>query len=118
MDTQILKTLAENHIALWNEKDPARREELAKTIYSDDIKMYDKDFILTGGSEVLGFISKLFAGDANFQFNAVKPMQATQNGVRLFWHIRTNGIDLTGMDFFVIENGKVQHLYVFMDANE
>jgi hypothetical protein len=117
MDNQLLQTLQENHIALWNEKDPARREELAKTIYSDDIKMYDKDFTLTSSNEVLGFIGKLLTDDPSFSFSATKPMQVTQNGIRLFWHIHTNGIDLTGMDFFVMENSKVQHLYVFMDAN-
>ena len=117
MDAQFIKTLQENHIALWNEKDPASREELVKTIYSDNIKMYDKDFILTGSSEVLGFIGKLLADDPRFYFSAVKPMQITQNGVRLFWNIRTSGADLTGMDFFVIGNDKVQHLYVFMDGH-
>ena len=100
MDAQFIKILEENHTALWNEKDPARREELAKAIYSDDIKMYDKDFILTGSNEVLGFISKLLAGDPNFSFSAVKPIQITQNGVRLFWQIHTSGPVLTGMDFF------------------
>lgn len=117
MDVLFIDTLQKNHIALWNEKDPACREELAKTIYSNDIKMYDKDFILTGSGEVLGFIGKLLTDDPDFYFSAVKPMQITQNGVRLFWNIRTGGLTLTGMDFFVIENNKVQHLYVFMDAN-
>jgi hypothetical protein len=117
MNTQLIEILEKKHIALWNEKDPARRKELMKSIYADDIKMYDKDFILTGSSEVLNFIGKLLSDDPNFYFSVVKPMEVTQNGVRLFWRIRTSGPVLTGMDFFIIENEKVQHLYVFMDAN-
>lgn len=117
MDAEFIRKLEENHVALWNEKDADRREELIKTIYSDDIKMYDKDFILTGRSEVLAFIGKLLTEDPNFYFSVAKPMQATQNGARLFWNIRTSGPELTGMDFFITENEKVQHLYVFMDAN-
>jgi hypothetical protein len=117
MDADFIESLQKNHIALWNEKVPARREELVKTIYSNDIKMYDKDFILSGSEEVLGFIGKLLTDDPNFQFSATKPMQVTQNGICLFWQIITSGPVLTGMDFFLIENEKVQHLYVFMDAN-
>jgi hypothetical protein len=115
MDAQLIATLEKTHIALWNEKDPAHRQQLADTIYSHDIKMYDKDFILTGISEVLGFINKLLTEDPCFTFRATKPLQAAQNGVRLFWHIRTGSADLTGMDFFVLQNNKVQDLYVFMD---
>ena len=116
MDAEFIKKLEENHVALWNEKDADRRKQLIRTIYSDDVKMYDKDFVLTGHDEVLGFIGKLLSEDPNFYFLAAKPMQATQNGVRLLWNIRTSGAELTGMDFFLLKNRKVQHLYVFMNA--
>ncbi|MEH2087155.1 nuclear transport factor 2 family protein [Nostoc sp.] len=118
MDAQAMNYLQQTHTAVWNEKDRTTRDALMQTIYADDIKMYDKDFILTDISAVSDFIDKLFAEDANFNFVATKPMESTQNGARLFWDIRTDPQPnvLTGMDFFVIENGKVAHLFVFMDA--
>jgi hypothetical protein len=116
MDAQSITHLQQTHTAIWNEKDRTTRDALMQTIYADDINMYDKDFILTGIPAISDFIDKLFAGDANFNFAATKPMESTQNGARLYWDIRTGPNVLTGMDFFVVENEKVAHLFVFMDA--
>ncbi|AKD56999.1 nuclear transport factor 2 family protein [Spirosoma radiotolerans] len=118
MDAQLLNKLQQTHTAVWNEKDRATRDAMMQTIYADDITMYDKDSILTGNTAVSDFIDKLFAGDANFNFTVTKPMESTQNGARLYWDIRTGPQPnvLTGMDFFIVENEKVAHLFVFMDA--
>jgi hypothetical protein len=116
MDAQWIKNLQETHIAAWNEKDRAKRDSLIATIYADDMKMYDKDFVLHGSSEVSGFIDKVLA-DPKFDFTVTKPLELTQNGARLFWHIQTSEGVLTGMDFFIIENKKVTQLYVFMDTH-
>jgi hypothetical protein len=118
MDAQSMNDLQQAHTAVWNEKDRTTRDAQMQTIYADDIKMYDKDFILTGIPAISDFIDKLFAGDANFDFTVTKPMESTQNGARLYWAIRTGPQPnvLTGMDFFVVERGKVAHLFVFMDA--
>ncbi|AUD00808.1 nuclear transport factor 2 family protein [Spirosoma pollinicola] len=118
MDTQLLNTLQQTHLAVWNEKDRTTRDALMQTIYADDIKMYDKAFILSGSAAVSDFIDTLFAGDANFTFTIAKPMESTQHGARLYWEIRTGPQPnvLTGMDFFVVEKEKVAHLFVFMDA--
>ena len=116
MDAQSMNTLQQTHTAVWNEKDRATRDALMQTIYADNLNMYDKDFILTGTTAVSDFIDKLFADDANFNFTATKPMESTQHGARLYWTIQTGPNVLTGMDFFVVENEKVAHLFVFMDA--
>ena len=120
MDTQSMNTLQQTHTAVWNETDRTTRDSLMQTIYADDINMYDKDFTLTGIAAVSDFIDKLFTGDTNFTFTASKPMESTQNGARLYWDIRTGPQPnvLTGMDFFVVENEKVAHLFVFMDAQQ
>ena len=110
--------LQETHTAVWNEKDPAKRDCMMQTIYTEDIRMYDKGFVLTGTAAVSDFIDKLFVQDAGFRFTAAGLLETTQNGARLYWEIRTGPQPnlLTGMDFFVLENGKVAHLYVFMDT--
>ncbi|GAB3798146.1 hypothetical protein GCM10028819_18590 [Spirosoma humi] len=117
MDAQLMNMLQQTHTAVWNEKDRTTRDALMQTIYADNMKMYDKDFILVGLVAVSDFIDKLFAGDDNFNFTPTKPIESTQHGARLFWDIHTGPDRLTGMDFFVLENEKVAHLFVFMDAH-
>jgi len=118
METALLTRIQETHVAIWNEKDRARRAAMMQTIYAATIQMYDKDFTLTGTDAIADFIDKLFADDANFSFTAEKPMDSTQHGARLYWTIRTGPQpnELSGMDFFVLENGKIAHLFVFMNT--
>lgn len=115
MDAQLINNLQNVHVAAWNEKDRVKRDGLLKTIYADDVKMYDKDFILLGIEEISDFIEKL-QKDADFQFSAAKPIEFVQNGLRFYGHIRTGKGMLNSMDFFIIENNKVLHLYAFMDV--
>lgn len=115
MDAQSIRKIQEVHVAAWNEKDHAKRDGLLKTIYAEDIKMYDKDFILEGIPAISDFIEKL-QKDPEFNFSAANPMESTQNGARLYGHIRTGQGMLNSMDFFIFENEKALHLYVFMDA--
>ncbi|EHQ26717.1 hypothetical protein [Mucilaginibacter paludis] len=118
MANKLFSELQEIHVAAWNEKDGAKRDELLKKIYSDDIKMYDKEFILDGLKAVSDFIGKLIAEDPAFNFSAAKPIEELQNSARLFGHIQTSGGMLNSMDFFLIENEKVKHLYAFMAPAE
>ncbi|MGF7214586.1 hypothetical protein GGR92_000726 [Spirosoma lacussanchae] len=118
METDLLTRIQETHVAIWNEKDRARRVAMMQTIYAANIQMYDKDFTLTDTEAIADFIDKLFADDADFLFTAEKPMDSTQHGARLYWTIRTGPQPntLTGMDFFVLEDEKIAHLFVFMNA--
>lgn len=115
MDSAAIKKLAETHLAVWNEKDRIKRDGMMTTIYAADIIMYDKDFILTGNKEISDFIDKV-QGDPVFDFHAIRPMEDTQNGARLFWSIKTTQGLLTGMDFLILENDLVDQIYVFIDA--
>ena len=115
MSAQAVKQLEEAHVAIWNEKDRTKRDSLMATVYSDKIKMYDKDFILTGIKEISDFIDKLLSQDPDFHFAPAKSMDSSQNSARLFWTIKTGSNNLTGMDFFILEDDLVLHLYVYMD---
>lgn len=115
MDARSLEKLQQTHLAAWNEKDRAKRDNLFAMIYAENITMYDKDFILNGITAISDFVDKLFAQDPAFNFKPARAMESTQNGVRFAWTIQTGGTLLTGMDFFILEKEKVAHLYVFMD---
>ena len=107
------KQLQKVHVAAWNERDRSKRDELLKSIYAEDIKMYDREFILNGTAEISDFIGKLQA-DPQFLFSAAGDIEELQNSARLYGHIRTSEGMLNSMDFFILENSKAKHYYAFM----
>lgn len=117
MDAWLISKLQDNHIAAWNERDRTGRDTLLRAIYSEEIKMYDPERIFGNLTEISDFIGSLHAKDPDFLFSTVKEADVTQNGVRLYGHIGTkqNPALLNSMDFFIIENEKVAHLYVFIE---
>jgi hypothetical protein len=115
MEIKLIAELQKIHVNAWNEKDAAKRNELLEVIYAEDIKMYDKDFILDGLKSVSDFIGKLIAEDPAYHFAAAKPIEPLQDSARFYGHINTSGGLLNSMDFFLIEDGKVKHLYAFME---
>ena len=115
METMLFSELQTKHEAAWNEKDAIRRDELLKNIYADDIKMYDRELTIEGLKAVSDFVGKLIAEDPAYKFSVVKPIDPLQNSARLYGKIETSGGVLNSMDFFVIENGKVAHLYAFLE---
>ncbi|MBE9463827.1 nuclear transport factor 2 family protein [Dyadobacter subterraneus] len=117
MDAQFLKTFQENHVAAWNERNREKRDKLLKTIYAEDIKMYDPNSIIQSLAEVSDFIGMLQVQDPDFYFSVAKTIDSTQNGARLYGNIGTKEKPdiMNSMDFFLIENDKATHLYVFME---
>lgn len=115
MDITLFTEIQRLHLIAWNEKDATKRNELLKIIYAEDIKMYDKDFILDGLMAVSDFIGKLIAEDPAYHFAAAKPIEPLQDSARFYGNIQTSGGLLNSMDFFLIEDGKVKHLYAFLD---
>ena len=115
MSVNFFNELQNIHVTAWNEKEEAKRIDLLKKIYADDVKMYDKGFILHSLNDVSDFIGKLHSEDPVFNFAAAKPIDPLQNGARFYGQIQTSQGMLNSMDFFLIENEKVKHLYAFME---
>lgn len=112
-----IKSLVEGHLAIWNERNPQKRESLMKEVYADDIEMVDSHFIARGHQEINGFVDGLQQKSETSKFSHVKAIDINHNIARLFWQ---NGTPekpdaVTGMDLFVFENGKAVKLYVFVD---
>ena len=117
IDSSLLQTLQHNHVAAWNERDRATRDGLLRTIYAEDINLHDPNLVLQSLTEVSDFIEKLHLQDPEFLFSAAGPIALSQNGARLYGYIgtRQHPRQMNSMDFFIIENGKAAHLYVFID---
>ncbi|KUJ62402.1 glyoxalase [Flavobacteriaceae bacterium CRH] len=110
------KVLIEKHLEVWNEKDQTKRTALMNKIYASDIEMVDCHFIAVGNDAISTFIVDLHQKNPDFRFRA-KSVETNHNVVRLYWQFgsKAKPATVTGMDLFVIENGKVQKLYVFVD---
>lgn len=113
------KALVEKHFQIWNETDNAKRVKLLNQVYAQDIEMTDRHFIATGQEEINKFVADLQKQHPGSKFTT-RSVQMHHNIVRLFWQSGTKSKPdaVTGMDLFVIENGKVKKLYVFVDETK
>lgn len=118
-DSKRNKEIVENHLKIWNEKDQAKRTVLLNQLYASNIEMVDRAFIAVGNAEINTFIVELQKKNPDFSFSA-KSIETNHNIVRLYWQFgsKVKPAEVTGMDLFVIENGKVQKLYVFVNEKE
>ena len=115
-----IRSLVELHLALWNEKDVAKRDALMKKIYADNIEMVDSHFTAVGHKEIDVFVEGLQKKSVNSKFTPIKAVDVNHNTARLYWqHGNAEKSDaVSGMDLFVFENGKVSKLYVFVDSRK
>ena len=81
--------------------------------------MVDRHFIAQGIDDISKFIVELQTKNPEFKFTA-KSVETNHNIVRLYWQFgsKEKTAVVSGMDLFVIENGKVQKLYVFVDQKK
>ncbi|MXO06752.1 glyoxalase [Flavobacterium sp. HBTb2-11-1] len=112
-------SIIENHLKIWNEKDEVKRKALLNKVYDTDIEMVDRHFVAEGIEDISKFIVELQAKNPDFRFTA-KSVETNHNIVRLYWQFGSKAKPsvVSGMDLFVIENNKVQKLYVFVDQKE
>ncbi|MDP5201895.1 VOC family protein [Flavobacterium sp. DG2-3] len=111
--------IVENHLKIWNEKDEAKRNVLLNQVYASDVEMVDRHFIAEGINDISKFIVELQTKNPEFRFTA-KSIETNHNIIRLYWQFgsKSKPAVVSGMDLFVIENGKVQKLYVFVSEKE
>ncbi|MDQ1165517.1 VOC family protein [Flavobacterium sp. SORGH_AS_0622] len=118
-DLEKKKAIIEGHFEIWNERNESKRAALLNKVYAADIEMIDRHFISEGTGEINKFVTELQQKNKDFTFT-VKSFETHHNIVRVYWQFGTKNKPEagTGMDLFVIENGKVQKLYVFVDQKE
>ncbi|KGO88447.1 glyoxalase [Flavobacterium rivuli WB 3.3-2 = DSM 21788] len=112
----INKALVQRHLEIWNEKDQDTRTAAMAKIYAKNIEMVDRSFIATGNDEISKFVEEVQKKNPDFKFMA-KSVEGHHNIIRLYWQFGpvSKPATITGMDIFVLENGKVKKMYVFVD---
>ena len=111
------KALVQRHFEIWNGTDEGNRIAAMKEIYASDIEVVDNHFTATGIEEVNKFVNILHDKLPGYKFT-VKSVETHHNLIRIYWENgpKSKPNKVTGMDLFVIENGKAQKLYVFVDG--
>ena len=109
--------LAIRHLGIWSQQDEAKRNVLLLQTYASDMEMVEPSLVLSGFGKLNEFLNSLLHENPGFTFTLAKPVVAHHNLVCLYWHFgpASNSKAATGTDLFVVENGKVQKLYVFVD---
>ena len=109
--------LVTRHLQIWNQLDDTKRNALLPQTYASDFEMVDRHFVVDNFTKLNGFVDELHRKSPGYVFTPAKPVVAHHNLIRLYWQCgpASNPKALTGMDLFVVENGKVQKLYIFVD---
>jgi hypothetical protein len=115
-----IKAIIEKHLNLWNERDKNKRKKILNDIYAPDIEMVDRHFVARGRDQIDAFIADLQKKSPDFRFSHAKPVDTHHNIARMYWQVgnAAHPAAVTGMDFFVVENGKVKKLYVFVEGDK
>jgi catechol 2,3-dioxygenase-like lactoylglutathione lyase family enzyme len=111
--------IVERHFEIWNGTDGAKRTAAMNDIYASDIEVLDNHFSAVGSGQINQFVDNLHEKFPGYKFT-VKSIESHHNIIRAYWQngSEANPAAVTGMDLFVIENGKVQKLYVFVDSKK
>ena len=119
MASENTQLLEDNIRLVWNERDPAARLQAIKRLYSIDAKLCHVGSVETGHENINASVSAVLKGlPAGFEFTLQKPV-IINNGIgRAIWGAVPGGQApvATGMDIVQLQDGKIQALYVFLDA--
>jgi hypothetical protein len=118
MNSEEINALVELHLKIWNQKDEGKRKTAIEDAYSETILVTDPFLEFTGQSKLDNLINDLHQKYPGYVFTHQRPVESHHNIARLFWHfgppLKPDAI--IGEDVFVIKNGKIEHLLVFIDG--
>ncbi|UPK67343.1 nuclear transport factor 2 family protein [Chitinophaga filiformis] len=112
------QSLIEKHFSIWSERDIAKRAALIAEVYAEDVEIIDPHFVAQGRSELQLLITNLQAKFPERKFRLRQPIEGHHNIARLYWQFGTEDMPAqeTGEDVFVVENGKIRRLLIFIDV--
>ena len=113
-----IAALAKKHLDIWTEKNVEKRNESIKQVYAEDVEIVDPFFVINGQSNLNNFIEELQKKHPGFDFSLLQPIESHNNVARLFWQFGTvsKPDEITGEDIFIIKNGRIKSLYIFIDG--
>lgn len=104
---------------VFNERDAARRREAILEIYAADAKLYDPEATASGTDAIIGAVTHLLGSlPPTMTFVPVAPGMVNHDMEKLLWRgqLPDGTLVVTGTDVAQIDNGRIQSIYVFVDA--
>lgn len=110
-----------NLARVFNERDPQRRIEAIRELYTEDAVLYEPHAAISGQAAISDAVTKLLSSlPPHFRFSSASPADGHHNVGCLKWRSGPSHgpAAVTGMDIAYFEQGRIQSLYVFLDPNE
>jgi hypothetical protein len=107
-----------NLVRVFSERDPGRRMAAIGELYAEDAVLNDPESSVTGHAAISEVVTALLASlPPDFAFSAIGSALGHHGAGRLRWRAGPpNGpAAVTGMDFALFENGRIQSLHVFVE---
>ena len=108
-----------NAVRVFSERDPGRRQAAIHELYASDPVLTEPEGVFTGASAINDAVSALLSKlPPAFAFTPVGPAIGHHGVGRLLWTGGHKGERpvVTGMDVAHFKEGRIQALYVFLDA--
>ena len=102
---------------MWTETDAEARRAAIESHFEDDVQFFDADGQFVGFEGIESFSDSLQSRFPDARFALVRPPQMIGGAIRAFWQFgpAEKPQAVTGMDFVLLEGGRVRTLYAFLD---
>ena len=97
-------------LAIWTQTDPAARQAAIASHYHADVVFHDPDGTFTGHAGIAGFSDHLQERFPGNHFELTAGPEVVGDALRAFWRFGP----VSGMDFAILREGRVQTLYAFV----
>jgi hypothetical protein len=110
-------SIANLYIALWNEANAERRQDLLADLWAEDGTYIDPLMQGSGHSQIDGLISAVHQRFPAFRFALIGQPDGYGANVRFSWQLGPEGADgpIKGTDFATLDNGCLKHVVGFLD---
>ena len=118
MSTVNVTELVDAYFAIWNETDPAARQQLIATAWSDDATYTDPMFDVAGHAGIEAMVAGFRGQFPLLAFRQIGEAEAHHDRVRFSWELTPAGggeVIAAGTDVAVIADGRLQSVTGFFD---
>jgi hypothetical protein len=107
-------------LAMWTEPNREARRAAIESHFEEHVRFFDADGEFAGLDGVEAFSDSLQSRFPGARFALARPPQMLGGSIRAFWHFGPAGKPqaVTGMDFVILNAGRVHTLYAFLDREE
>ncbi len=109
--------IAHRYIAVWNESDPARREQLLASDWTADARYVDPLMQASGREQISTLVGTVHQRYPGFRFRLLGDADAHGDHLRFSWTLGPSGAEdlIQGTDFVRLDAGKLCAVTGFLD---